>query len=224
MLVDKAYHCGVMLGDGFYAKKNPIYIMLKAIDKDFVETWRDVIKRMYGKEYAIGTMKPEGEKRSLLYFCKVYGKEKVEEIKQLTIDRTIIPNFVHDGNDEVLKSFIQGLMDSEGYITISLSAIKQCHIGLYFANTSRWTKDLWHLFKKLNIEISDLKIRKMKDGRKDLYWFKINFLDYLKVGLSFNIERKKARLKFVSRIFNDYTHNYKWYRYCRRDSLNSTEM
>lgn len=214
LLRDKAYHYGVMLGDGFFSKtKNGFYIMLKVIDKDFVTFWRNCIERMYGKQYSIYEMKPEKETRQKCYLCKVYGKDKVDEVEELTHNRTEIPNFVFDGDKEVKKSFIQGLMDSEGYITTSFSPIKDTHIGLYFANTSRWTKDFWHLFKSLNIEVSDLKLRKMKDGRKDLYWFKINILDYVNSGLSFNIFRKRRRLEWIFKILNDYTHNYKGRRY-----------
>lgn len=214
LLGDKAYHYGVMLGDGYFQEnKHGYYMLLKVIDKDFITFWRDCIERLYGERYSIYDLKPEKENRQRLYLCKVYCKERINEVNQLTHDRTELPNFVLDGDKEVKKSFIQGLMDSEGYITLSLSPIKQNHIGLYFANTSRWTKDLWHLFKTLNIEVSDLKIRRMKDGRKDVYWFKINILDYVNSGLSFNIQRKKRRLDFVTQILNDYTHNYKGRRY-----------
>lgn len=230
LLNDMAYHFGVMLGDGYIGKNHkgqPTYFMLKSIDEDFLEFWRNCIERIYGKAYSIYTQKPEGPNRNVCYVCRVYGGERVKEFLHLTKDKSEIPNFIFDGDDDSKKSFIQGLMDSEGYITLSLSPIKDQHIGLYFANTSRWTKDFWHIVKKLGIEVSDLHLRKMKDGRKDVYNFKLNILDYVNAGLSFNILRKRRRFEFITKILNDYTHNYKGFKYtqpCRRYSLNSAEM
>ena len=228
LLNDVAYFYGVMFGDGFIGrnKDNSVYFMLKTIDKDFVEFWRNCGERLYGKAYSVYTQKPERPNRNIAYVSKIYGGDKVKDFLQSTKDRTEIPNFIFDGDEVCKKSFIQGLMDSEGYVTLSLSPVKQSHIGLYFSCTSKWTKDFWYIIKNLGIEVSDLYIRKMKDGRKDVYNFKINILDYVNSGLSFNILRKKRRLEFITKILNDYTHNYKGENYTqpnRRYSLNSIE-
>lgn len=224
MLGDKAYYYGVMMGDGFFVEKpHGCYVMLKAIDFDFVITWRNCVERLYNDKYSIYNVKPEGKNRQLLYLCKVYGKEKIKEFKELTHNRTEVPNFVKDGDNATKTYFLQGLMDSEGYVTLCLNSLKQSHIGLYFANTSSWTKDVWHLFNSLNVKTTKLYRRKMKDGRKDVFYFKIHIQDYLAKGLSFNIERKRKRLEFISKILNDYTCNYKGANYkkalSRRDSL-----
>jgi len=215
MTRDKAYFYGVFLGDGFLGKARGQYrfIALKAVDPDFVRTWRDCVERLYGKELKIYTMKPDKPNRQSLYLCKFFNGEVIDELRKLTHEKTEIPNFVHDGDVNIKKAFIQGLMDSEGYVKLSLSPIKQNDIGVYFAATSSWVKDLWHIFSEIGIEVSKIHIRKFKDGRKNVYWFKINILDYIASGLTFNIERKRKRLRFISEILNDYTRNYKGRRY-----------
>jgi intein/homing endonuclease len=203
---DLAYYYGVFLGDGFVSNG---YVQIKAIDKEFVECWRDCVKRLFGKEYSLYYCKPESDKRQPLWICKMYGQDKVDHLTQVTHMKSEIPNYIKDGSKNVKLSFIQGLMDSEGWVYLSISPLKSSNIGLAFANTASWTKDLHYIFKEVGIKTSDIVRRKFNDGRKDLFTFKIDVNDYVDCGLGFNIPRKQRRLDFVARILNDYTRNYK---------------
>lgn len=201
---------GVLLGDGFFGKnKNGThaYLMLKSVDKDFVVKFKETVSAITGKEYSIYTRDPKKKNWNVLHICKCYDPELVAEFKDMTRNKTVVPNSILDGEENTQIAFLQGLMDSEGWISVQLRPMKQSQITLAFANTSSWTKDVWHLFRKLGIEVSKL-YRSSKPNKKELYWFKINIVDYLKKGLSFNIERKRNRLEFVSRILNDFTCNY----------------
>lgn len=209
---EEAYIYGVFLGDGFLGKnqkKEYKYIMLKTVDKEFVERFIESLDVVFGYRPNIYTMNPYNSNANLLYACKAFIPGEVNNIVERTKGKTEIPNFVKGGDEYTKKAFIQGLMDSEGYITISLSTLKSSAIGLFFASTSSWVKDFWHLVRSVDIGVSKLYIRKMKDGRKDVFWFKLDILDYVNSGLSFNINRKKHRLDFVVKILRDYMHNYK---------------
>lgn len=215
---EEAYLYGVLLGDGFYGKagwsnkangRKYAYVMLKAIDWDFVNNFREKVKKITGKSYSIYKSNPKKKNRNILYICKCYSPKIVEESARLTKNKTEIPNFIMDSEPEIQKQFLQGLMDSEGYVTMSLSSLKQWHVGIYFANTSAFTKDVWHMFHNVGISTSKLSIRKMKDDRKDVFWFKIDILDYVEAGMTFNIKRKRDRLEFISIILRDYMCSYK---------------
>lgn len=215
-MTDKAYLYGVLLGDGFYGNqhksKHPEkydYVMLKVIDIEFAEKFQATVERLTGKKYSIYKM-PSGRKTwQDLYLCKCYAPWLVEESLFVTKNRTEIPNFVQDGDVQTKVAFIQGIMDSEGYLTMSISPLKSWHVGIYVACSSAWMKDLWHMFSDLGIKTGKLLRTVMKDGRKTMYSFKIDIFDYQEKGLSFAMKRKRDRLEFVSRILRDYTCSYK---------------
>jgi len=212
----KAYVYGVILGDGFFGyrgKKDdsqlPDYLMLKACDFDFVEKFRCEVERLTSKKYSIYKVSKGNKKRNALYLCKCYAQEIAKEAFEITRGKEVIPDFIVNGSRETQISFLQGLMDSEGYITCSFNSIKQSHIGLHFACTSSWTKSIWHMFQDLGVGVSKLYTRRFKDGRRPVLYFKINIEQYIKCGLGFNIQRKQRRLDFISKILRDYTHTYK---------------
>lgn len=216
MIKDKAYLYGVILGDGFFGKESwkkegYAYLLLKSIDIEFVEKFRSVVQNLTGKQYSIykNTDKGDGKKRQPCHLCKCYAKELVTELVAFSNNKTEIPNFIKDGDSEIKLAFIQGLMDSEGYITMSISSLKQWNVGIYLACTASWMKDVYRFFKECDIKTSDLSIRKMKDGRKDVFWFKIDIQDYIDKGLSFCMTRKKSRLEFIAKILRDFTSSYK---------------
>lgn len=212
-----AYLCGVILGDGYYGKNSREganakykYVMLKSVDSDFLDKFVKTIEVLTGKKYAIyQTVDKANKNRKPLHICRCYSPELVNETVFLTRNKTEIPNFVIDGDCEDKKQLIQGLMDSEGYITFSLNPLKQSSISLWFANTSDWSKDFWYLVQSIGINVSKLYLRKMKDGRKNVHYFKIDILDYVNSGLSFNIKRKSERLDYIANILRDYMRRYK---------------
>lgn len=218
ILDDLGYYYGVFLGDGFVSQG---YVQIKAIDKEFVEAWRDCVKRIYGKEYSLYYVKPESKARQAQWICKMYGQDKVNHLQEVTHMKTEIPNYVKDGSRKVKISFIQGLMDSEGWVSLSLSSLKQSNIGLNFANTSSWTKEVWHIVRELGIKTTEIVRRKFKDGRKDIFSFKLDLLEYVSCGLGFNMPRKQRRLDFIVKILNDYTREYHGQKYNNTSTTNS---
>ena len=204
------------MGDGFFGKEQwkkdgqYAYVMLKAIDIEFVKKFQKTVELLTGKTYSVYKVdKGDGKNRQALYLCKCFARDLVAELVQTTNSKTEIPNFIKDGDDSVKLDFIQGLMDSEGYVTMSISPLKQWNVGIYLACTSSWMNDVWHFFKDCGIKTSDFSRRVMKDGRKDVYWFKIDILDYIEKGLSFSMSRKRERLEFIAKILRDYMSGYK---------------
>lgn len=210
---NKAYLYGVLLGDGFYSKNkkgNYEYVMLKTIDKDFAEKFQEVVENIIGKKYSVYSCKPSKPKEKPFYICKCYASELVKESMELTKNKTEIPNFVKDGDSEIKKSFLQGIMDSEGWVSFTASSLGRWNASISFGVTSSWSKDAWYMFRELGIGVSKFYRRNFrKENRKDLLWFTIDILDYVNSGLTFNIRRKRERLEYIAQILRDYTHRYK---------------
>jgi DNA-binding transcriptional regulator WhiA len=212
---DKAYLCGVLLGDGFFGcngNGTHAYLMLKAVDRDFVEKFRDTIEKVTGKTYSVYSLKEEHPKHKPLFLCKCYATELVAEFKEITRDKSMIPNFIMDGDDTIKKSFLQGLMDSEGWITVILNSLKISNIALNFGNTASWTKDVCRMFNECGITTSKIYTKNQQE-KKALFWFSLDIMEYINAGMTFNIKRKRNRLNFASRILNDYTREYKTRQY-----------
>ena len=136
---DRGYFYGVLLGDGFYEQhpsNGSPYVMLKACDRDFVEYWSKVVSRIVGKEYSVHGHVGATDKHRAQWRCKVYYRPLVVEAFEVTRDKTVIPNGILDADASVKRAFIQGLMDSEGFITFTLKPLGSTSLSLSFANTS----------------------------------------------------------------------------------------
>jgi len=211
-----AYHYGVFLGDGFierYSKNSScMYIGLKSVDLDLLEHWRDTMSIIADKVYKI---RKETEKKgncNTRWRCRVGKGSIVQDTIKETSKKTKAPTFILEGNDEIKKQFIQGLMDAEAWITFSLKPLGFSSMILAFAVTEAWIFDFHKLFKTLNIKTTRVIKKHGKNGKKDLFYFHIDILDYVNSGLGFNIKRKQDRLDYCTNILTDYTQNYPRYK------------
>lgn len=218
---DRGYFYGVILGDGCIYK-NPKTgtkaITLKAIDEAFVNKWADVVERLWGFRYAVTKFDPneKGRQRSPMFRCRSGKPEMYDEVLEVTRGKTIVPNGVLMGDRSVKIAFLQGLMDSEGWIAIHLASLGRSYLTIGFAVTAPWADDVHRLFKEMGVRVSDLKVRqprpsKLGTERKPLRDFTIDIQDYVRAGLGFVAERKANRLALATRILNDFTSSYQRY-------------
>ena len=218
---DRAYYYGVLLGDGFYGQPSPpsgsAYVMLKAIDQDFVKKWQAVLKKLTGKSYSIFKTQPKTKNRRPIYACKCYNKALVDESIEVTKGKTVVPNGILMAAPLIQKAFLQGLMDSEAYINVKLQSLGACTIQMTFGVTDLWIHDVHKMFNELGITTSKMYFRKFKNEpkylkpRKTLLYFNIDILEYINAGMGLSIKRKADRLRYCSQILRDYTRNYPRY-------------
>lgn len=218
---DLSYHYGVYMGDGFTQNYKPgssvVYIGLKVIDRDFVEHYIQVMQRLTGMQYKMQFEKAQGPRRNPRFTCRVGNRELVEKTRSETALKTIIPASVMTGTSEMKKGFIQGVMDSEAWITCSLNPIGTSNIQLTVGVTDDWIKQLHKLFSEVGVTTTKIGTRKHAHDpkylkpRKDFHSFSIHILEYVAAGLGFNIKRKQDRLEYCSRILRDFTRE--WPRY-----------
>lgn len=217
-----SYHYGVFLGDGFIQNykegSSVVYIGLKCIDKDFVEHYRETLRHLTGKFYSLLHEKPKGPNNNPRYYCKVAHRPLVEQTLLETRRKECIPESVLQGSVQDKKDFIQGVMDSEAWITCSLNPIGPSYIQLSVGVVSDWIVQLHGLFADIGVTVTKINTRKHTQDpkylkpRKDFHSFSIHVLEYADAGMSFNIQRKRDRLQFCSRILRDFTREYPKYK------------
>jgi len=219
---DMAYHVGVYMGDGYienYAKLSSTvrYVGLKCVDRDFVEHYTDVLERLTGQRYKIRTQDDGNPKHNVRYICRCGDRALVDKTDDDTQHKSVVPVWILSGTNEEKKSFLQGIMDSEAWITASLNPLGQSNIQLSVGVTDRWCFDLHRMFGEIGVDTTKVNKRtfghepKYLKPRKDFLSFSINILQYVDVGLSFNIRRKRERLMYCSNILRDFTREYPRY-------------
>ena len=186
---------------------------------DFIEAWRDAVEEITGYRYKISKHNPgkhSGSRRQQ-YKLRVAQRELVDEAEAITNHKTKIPDAVYQSPRDAQVAFVQGLMDSEGWINFYLhGGIGQCDLTLGFACADPWFDEFYEFVQALGVETSKVYKRKrarMKNGElgKQLRLFKMDIPSYTSAGLGFTIKRKADRLAFCSRILNDYTRDYPRY-------------
>lgn len=223
MSQDLAYHYGVFLGDGFIerysAESTCWYVGLKSIDREFVEHWQTVLERLTGKRYAIRAEPAQKANHNPRYRCRCGRGDFARLTIEATDHKRKIPEAVLGGTPEEKRAFLQGLMDSEGWVTCTLKSLGLSSIVLSFGLTSEWCPQILEMFRGLGIATSDMRVRKgwhdrpapSKKPERDLLSFDIDILQYMDAGLGFNIKRKQDRLDYCARILRDYTRDYPRY-------------
>lgn len=115
------------------------------------------------------------------------------------------------GTREIKIAFLQGLMDSEGWIGCVLSSMGRSYVNLSFGVTATWCEGVRAMFSDVGIETSRLFLREWdvesnpgKTPRKDFHYFSINLIHYVDAGMGFNIKRKQDRLDYCYQLLRDF--------------------
>lgn len=116
---DKGYVLGVLCGDGhMYASGK--CVELQAIDLDFVEHFRDAVKRQYGK---VGRIRGNVKLRSgnTVYRCWIHSVDMIRDLvgyfdNGRPLSKTWrIPGAINQATPAVQVAFLRGLYDSDGH-------------------------------------------------------------------------------------------------------------
>ena len=188
---DLSYLTGSLLGDGcLYVGKNSYQFSITSEDYDFCEMCFNLVKDIFGKKGRIKTIKKDG--KISYYQLVVCSKKIVNFFLEETLSKKRIPSYVYT-NDNTIKSFMQGLMDSDGWICKVNASDGYIRYRVGFKNISEWTMPFKVMFSNLGVKTG--KLREITNDRygkpsKNSYTFSINTLDYCnKIG--FRILRKQ---------------------------------
>ena len=193
---DFAYLIGSLLGDGcLYVGKNAYQFSITSEDYDFCEKCQIIVNNLFGKKGKIKSVKRDN--KISYYQLVVCSKDIVYFLKSVTNDKKEIPFFVYRSK-EFIKSFIQGLMDSDGWISKVNASDGYIRHRVGFKNISDWTNEFKKMFDILNVKTG--KMRKVSNIRsfKKAFTFTINTFDYCD-EIGFRIDRKRK----ISKEYKD---------------------
>lgn len=186
-----SYLIGAFMGDGCcYVGKNSYQFSITSEDYDLCSLCQEICSSIFGK---IGRIKPVYKKEKLSYYQLIIcSKEIVSFLNDITQNKTIVPKYVYK-NEETIKSFIRGLMDTDGWISRVDAGDGYTRFRIGFKNISKWTIDLHDMIEKLGVKVGIVSLRKNKryeKDTKDSYYFSVNTLDYCS-DIGFCIKRKQ---------------------------------
>ena len=186
---DFAYLIGSLLGDGcLYVGKNSYQFSITSEDYDFCEKCYNIVNNLFNKKGRIKAVEKNGQ--ISYYQLVICSKQIVYFLKEITEDKKKIPKFINK-NKDFKKSFCQGLMDSDGWISKVNASDGYIRYRVGFKNISYWTNEFKDILKSLGVRTG--KMRKQSNIRslKSAFTFTINTFDYCeKIG--FRIDRKKS--------------------------------
>jgi len=185
-----AYLVGVYLGDGCLTNQRGVMTFrLNTIDNDFAEKVRNTLGNLIGRNgsLCVHSVKKSSKPNHSLS-CPA---NELSWLKESTSSKEKIPSFIFGYSRKEQIEFISGILDSEGYVSISKHRPGCITIGL--KATSDWMLELYKMFQRLGVKIGKVGNEILPSG-KIAHRFNFNSRSFIENGLYFNIKRKQDRL------------------------------
>jgi len=195
MTKEFAYLLGVFLGDGSIAQNRTFE--LQTIDKDFAEY---TLKRLEVCGRNVPSLKIANRKTSsgsTVYRIVLNDAVFCRSIRESCPDKEHLPIGFHEWSWDLQKEVIEGLMDSEGYVSkyhehfAGAHKVYQMSVGIGACNG--WLEELHTFFQKKQWKVGAVNTSITSSG-KEFFKFTFNKSDFLFRDLKFNIARKQKRL------------------------------
>lgn len=191
MLLNKdfGYIFGVLKGDGNISKRygRTEGIRLKVKDVDFVNHFREVAERCFNKK---GTIKPIKHNERTYWEFRIYGAMQASVFEEFTMGSLL------SYGKEVIKGFLEGFIDSEGYIS------KRCNEAYIYNSDLQLLRLVQIMLSKLGIEshlIEKVVTANSYSHRRRYAVAITNKFNLIKLrgNIRLHVERKKQRLNKV---------------------------
>jgi intein-encoded DNA endonuclease-like protein len=191
-----AYILGVYLGDGSVSKNGTSRVFrLTAIDKDFVEKTSGLLQEITGKNANINQCR-EARSINQPYVTACYDRELCNHLQEATEFKTVIPDYVKEWPIENKIAFVEGLMDSEGFVATDKrndSARSRYFMG--YKSCDVWVPEFIRVLESIGIKIGKVRQEKpRKEGYKVPTAFNIKMQSWVDSGCKFGIKRKQDRV------------------------------
>ncbi|MBM4401856.1 MAG: hypothetical protein FJ044_01265 [Candidatus Cloacimonetes bacterium] len=199
-----AYLIGVYLGDGCicFAKNNNNYFSLNAIDKEFVERTRNCLEKVLGKKIPIflDNWGAINRGRAPLWKVVAYGKTFGQWLREISHHKNKIPSLIKEANREQQKWFIAGIMDSEGYVSVTKRkngnrrGSRVAMIGICCAD--KWLDDFVKMLQQHGVKVGGKREeQRIRPFHRKRYRYGLNIKSWLRSGCFFTIKRKIQKLE-----------------------------
>ena len=192
------YLLGVYLGDG-HIRADGLFSM-SSIDEDFIAAVKTAGRDIGVEIRSVGPNQDKRYPKSKPYY-NAYGvgdRSAWLEMLAQTQCKQVIPSWVTDGCAEVKKSFIAGLMDSEGFVakrneTRWTETNRNYHMG--YKSCDVFIPEFIKIMESVGIRIGQVSQEKpRKEGYKVPTRFTIKMQSWVDSGCKFNIARKQSRV------------------------------
>lgn len=200
--IELAYIFGVYLGDGCvcFSKHHNFYFSLNAIDQDFVEHTAKAIELITGKKFAVFEDRwHRNSGRKPLYKVVAYGKEFASWLRDKCEGKKKIPGWIKRADPEVQRSFVAGIMDSEGSVWDSLSKRAdgtpkiQTMLAVYTGDP--WLKGFCKILEDLGVKLLTRTSAMWNGSTRPVYRQNIQARSFVESGCYFTIQRKQEKLE-----------------------------
>ncbi len=202
-----AYLFGVYLGDGCCNKAGRHYnFRIVSEDDDVVRKTMKIVNKMFNRHYKIIFKKPNKTRLSCL---SVYSdKVMFNLLREVTLNKSKIPEFVKNSSSVIKAEFVAGLMDTDGYASQGINKFGQQRFSLGFVNSSKWIDEFIDFLTRLKVKVGKKTLKKKYRSlnEKDCYQININLRSFVEAGLYFSCKRKQ-------RILDNYLSNVRYQSY-----------
>lgn len=199
-----AYLLGVYLGDGCVTdqisrnsgpeiKYYPVF-RLNTIDEEFAEATRLVLMDFTDRPISIHKHAVTKSKNPN-YSLRCGDPEICEHLKMVTENKSIIPDFVHAWTKDDRIAFIEGLMDSEGFVGERKKEITNRRFYMGYKSCDIWVPDFLKVLGSVGIRFGKVSTEiPLKAGYKIPTRFTIKMKSWIASGAKFRINRKQSRV------------------------------
>lgn len=202
--IDKtAYSIGAILGDGHmryipsYGNGSWYSVELSCMDIEIIKRFQYEIHSAFGKTYAIYTkILKSGTK---LYTIRTSSKHIHHFFYNLTNGKTEVPMEIVRGSGLIKKSFVAGLMDTDGTVKFNetwngTKSKKNPRWQLGFANTEpKIIESLASILTSMGVRVGSMKTTK-RGSYRTIYNINPNIRSFIDAGFYFQAQRKQKRL------------------------------
>lgn len=194
------YLLGVYFGDGSITVRGGSYQFgFETIDREFLDKVLECIKELTDKEPTVGK-RNRGENRNETLYFSMCG-ELFEHMYKETHGKKIVPDWVVNGDSDTKKLFLQGVMDSDGYVSQreNMKGIKQFRMG--YVKSGIFVTLILKMMKDIGLQLSKIAIEPTKHN-DFVFRVGINMQSWVKSGMKFSIPRKNDRVVAYQAKFN----------------------
>lgn len=196
-----AYVLGVYLGDGSVTEQDSgtRTFLLGSIDHDFTEATAEAFRELTDATVSVNGPYEPGKPGREFWQTYCGCDELCTRLEEDTDGKQVIPDYVWDWPEEVKIAFIEGLMDSEGFVAQKTATpdVHNTNRSFYmgYKSCDPWVRDFAELLADVGIRIGKISEEEpRKPGYKTPVRFHVKMQTWVDSGARFNIARKQDRV------------------------------
>lgn len=198
---DYAYLLGTYFGDASVVKRTEhcYTFTIEAIDKDFIERVRNELESYTGKKVNIFERSRKTGTGKVMYALTCSKKLLFKQFIDDTGDCKFIPDYVYEWPEENRIAFLEGVLDSDGWVSQRTNPFGITQFRMGYAVTYSWGVDVKRLLESVGVFCSNIGESKQKSGKISLR-FAINMKSFVESGVKFTAQRKQARVNMYEQL------------------------